>query len=285
MEAVHSSTRRHGLSDWERRSGELPASILRCLPGALTAAVALLVSVLVLALLSPEFRQVPASGPPFVAGSIHDALRIFAENLLVLALYAMGNVAVAVIRRWRTDERQPMTRGRDISSRLALAAVIGLLLCAACRQAYVLGHGLAGFAGYFYVSRWRIWLGVLPHALPELTGILLPVAALVFATRRGRQRDLLALTVAAVLVALPLLAGAALTEVYVAPSAFRALTCIKETEGFRAGGATCAPEPRECPRLSPAEFEKRFHIHLSPAELAATRRHCGRSASPVTPRR
>jgi hypothetical protein len=274
MATAESSARRHGLRDADRVPGAMLASTLRCLPAALAAAVAMLVSVLLVALLSPEFRQVPASGPPFVAGNIPDAFRIFDENLLVLALYAMGNVAASVIRRWRQGEVQPMTASRGLASRLALATVVGLLVFAVCRQAYALGHGLAGFAGYFYVSRWRVWLSVLPHALPELTGIFLPVAAWLFASRGGRQRELLALTVAAVAAALPLLAAASLTEVYIAPRVFNALTCIKETEGFRAGGDDCGPEPRECAKLSPAQFERRYHIHLSPADVTDARRHC-----------
>jgi uncharacterized membrane protein SpoIIM required for sporulation len=106
----------------------------------------------------------------------------------------------------------------------------------ACRQAVVLGHGLAGFSNYFYVSRRRLWLGVLPHALPELTGIFLPVAAWLYASREGKERELLALTAAAVLAAVPLLAAAALIEAFVSPKVFRAVTCIGEREGFRGGG-------------------------------------------------
>jgi len=188
-------------------------------------------------------------------------------------LYAMGNLAASVIQRQRTGDAHLMTIGRELASRLAMALVIGLLLFAACRQAYVLGHGLAGYSDYFYVSRWRLWLGVLPHALPELTGIFLPVAAWLFASRHGKQRELLAFTVAAVLAALPLLATAALLEVYVSPKVFRALSCIGPSEGFR-GGGDCGPEPQECPRLGPAEFENRFHIHLSQPEIAGARRHC-----------
>ena len=157
--------------------------------------------------------------------------------------------------------------------RLATAIVVGLLLLAACRQAYALGHRLAGFSEYFYASRWRLWLGVLPHALPELTGVFMPLAAWRFANGHGQQRELFAFTAAAVVAALPLLATAALIEVYVSPKVFRTLTCIGASEGFRAGG-DCAAEPRECSRLSPAEFEKRYHIHLSQAEIAGARGRC-----------
>jgi hypothetical protein len=254
------------------------STIVRWLPIALIAAAVLLVGVLVIAVLSPESSQAPAHGPPFVTGNILDAATIFGKNLLVLALFAMGNVAAFVIQRWRTAATGPPNTRTELMTRLAIAMVLGLLLFAAFRQAYALGHRLAAFSGYFYVSRWRLWLGVLPHALPELTGVFLPAAAWIFAARQGKQRDLFTLTIAATLAALPLLATAALLEVYVSPSAFRALTCIGASEEFHAGGGNCAPEPRECPKLSVAEFERRYHIHLSRAEIAGGRRHCQTSS-------
>lgn len=257
----------------DRASGATAAQMVRMLPAALMAAAGLLVSVLVVAMLSSESRQVPASGPPFVAGDISDAARIFGENLLVLSLYAMGNMAALLIQRWRAGEERSKMVSRKFVSRLATAIVIGLLLFAACREAYVLGHGLAGFSGYFYASPWRLWLGVLPHALPELTGIFLPVVVWFLAIREGKEHELLTLTGAAVIAALPLLATAALMEAYVSPKAFRALTCISESEGFR-GGGDCRPRPRECSKLSLAEFEKRYHIHLSQTEVSSAREHC-----------
>ncbi|MFZ1927284.1 MAG: hypothetical protein WAU42_14225 [Solirubrobacteraceae bacterium] len=249
------------------------AQTIHRLPAALVVATGLLLSVLVVAVLSGESRQVPASGPPFVAGSISDAARIFGKNLLVLSLYAMGSIAALLIQRWRAGEEQSKMVSRTFVSRLATSIVVGLLLFAACREAYALGHGLAGFSGYFYVSPWRLWLGVLPHALPELTGIFLPVVVWFFASREGKEHELLTLTATAVLAALPLLATAALMEVYVSPKVFRVLTCIGESEEFR-GGGDCGPEPRECPKLNLAEFEKRYHIHLSQAEIVGTREHC-----------
>jgi uncharacterized membrane protein SpoIIM required for sporulation len=255
----------------------MAARAIRWLPVSFMAATVLLGSVLAIAVSTGESPQLPQNGPPFATGSIVDAARIFGENLLVLMLYAMGNLAASIIRRWRVRDTQPATATKAWVSRLAMATVIGLLLFAACRQAYVLGHGLAGFADYFYVSRWRLWLGVLPHALPELTGVFLPVAAWLYASRHSRQQELLAFTAVAVLAALLLLAAAALIEVYVSPKAFRALTCIVESEKFRGGGGDCGPEPQECPKLSRTEFERRYHIHLTQAEIAADR-HCSASS-------
>jgi hypothetical protein len=196
MAAVESSAWRHEPHGTDLVSSAMAACMVRCLPIAFVAAAALLVSVLGIAMLSGPAMQVPPSGPPFVAGSIGDAATIVGENLLVLILYAAGCVAMAIIQRWRGDARS-MTGKGELMGRLATAIVIGLLLFAACRQAYVLGHRLAGFSEYFYASHWRRWLGVLPHALPELTGVFMPLAAWRLANRQGKQRELFACSRAA----------------------------------------------------------------------------------------
>lgn len=273
MAVAENSARRQALRGMDQASSTVVAQTFRRLPAAFLTATTLLFGVLVIATLSGESRQVPASGPPFVVGDISDAARIFGENLLVLLLYAMGNIAALLIQRWRRGEERSEMVSREFVSRLATSMVIGLLLFAAYREAYTLGHGLAGFSGYFYVSPWRLWSGVLPHALPELTGIFLPVVIWLFAGREGKERELLTLTVVAVLAALPLLATAALIEVYVSPKVFRVMTCIGEREGFR-GGGHCRPELQECPKLSFAEFENRYHVHLSRAEVVGAREHC-----------
>ena len=69
----------------------------------------------------------------------------------------MGNVAASVIQRWRTRKAYPAARS-DVIGRLAIGLVIGVLLFVACRQVVVLGHGLAGFANFFYVPRWQLLL-------------------------------------------------------------------------------------------------------------------------------
>ena len=273
MMAVETRARRQVPCEVARVSSTMPVRMVRWLPAALVAATGLLFGVLVVAMLSRGSRQVPVSGPPFVVGDLPDTVRIFGENLLVLALYASGNVAASIIRRWRKGGAGPVTMDRDLVGRLAMVTVIGLLLLATFRQVYVLGHGISGFSAYFYVSRWRVWLSVLPHALPELTGIFLPVAAWLFASRQGRQRELVAFTVIAVLGALPLLATAALTEVYVSPRVFSALTCIGGSKPLR-GEGPCSSEWKECPKLSASQFEKRYRIHLSQSEIARARRNC-----------
>jgi uncharacterized membrane protein SpoIIM required for sporulation len=66
-------------------------------------------------------------------------------------------------------------------------------------------------------------LAVLPHAVPELIALFLPLAAWIMASRRGEWDQLLAATLVTVTVALPVLLVAALIEVYLSPHLFHAL--------------------------------------------------------------
>jgi hypothetical protein len=59
--------------------------------------------------------------------------------------------------------------------------------------------------------------GLLPHALPELIALFLPLAAWIIASRRGDWDKLLAATLVTVSLAVPTLVLTALWEVYVAP--------------------------------------------------------------------
>jgi len=93
-------------------------------------------------------------------------------------------------------------------------------------QAYVLGNTLAGVAHFLGVSPALLLLGVLPHAVPELIALFLPLAAWIIASRRDEWDQLLAATVVTVAIALPVLVVAAIIEVYVSPLLFTALTGI-----------------------------------------------------------
>ena len=67
---------------------------------------------------------------------------------------------------------------------------------------------------------------MLPHAIPELIALFLPLAAWIIASRRGEWDQLLAATAVTVAIAVPVLVVAALVEVYVSPHLFIALTGI-----------------------------------------------------------
>jgi uncharacterized membrane protein SpoIIM required for sporulation len=101
----------------------------------------------------------------------------------------------------------------------------------------MLGHTLAGVAHFLRVSPGLLLLGVLPHAIPELVALFLPLAAWIIASRKGEWEQLLAATLVTVAVAVPLHVVAAFIEVYVSPHLFTALThihppIIRSDEGF-----------------------------------------------------
>ena len=111
--------------------------------------------------------------------------------------------------------------------RLAIAFVVGATTFSLSAQAYLIGRTLGGVAGSLGVSPGLLLLSVLPHALPELVALFLPLAAWIIASRRGEWEQLLAATFVTVAVAVPVLMAAAAVEVYVSPHVFAALTHIQ----------------------------------------------------------
>ncbi|HEY4997160.1 MAG TPA: stage II sporulation protein M, partial [Solirubrobacteraceae bacterium] len=104
-------------------------------------------------------------------------------------------------------------------------------------QAYLIGHTLAGVSDFLQVSPALLVLGLLPHAIPELIALFLPLAAWIIASRRGEWEQLLAATVVTVAIAVPILVAAAFIEVYVSPHLFTALThihppIVRNSEGW-----------------------------------------------------
>ena len=68
-----------------------------------------------------------------------------------------------------------------------------------------------------HLPRSILILSVLPHAIPELAALFLPLAAWLIASRRGEWNQLLAATFITVVLAIPVLVVAATVEVYVWP--------------------------------------------------------------------
>ena len=60
-------------------------------------------------------------------------------------------------------------------------------------------------------------VGLLPHALPELCALFLPLAAWILASRRGAWHELLAATFVTTAIAVPVLLASAAVEVWVTP--------------------------------------------------------------------
>ena len=104
-------------------------------------------------------------------------------------------------------------RGRPVAMTFVFCATAFSLSL----QAYSIGTGIAHVALVLHVSPALLLLGLLPHALPELVALFLPLAAWIVASRRGEWDGLLAATILTVAIAVPTLLMTALWEVYVAP--------------------------------------------------------------------
>ncbi len=215
---------RSALGEWNRH----PWPVLRAwFAGSLFAAVALLAAVLVIAALSGADGPTAINRPPLVVGGTSDVVRILSRNALVLALHAMacvaGFIAGSSLPLQAKHESGLARVVHEQGGRLAMLFVCAATTFSLSAQAYVLGTSVAHVAGALHTSPAILLLGLLPHAVPELTALFLPLAAWIIASRRGDWDSLLAATIVTVVIAVPVLVMSALWEVYVAPHVLRAL--------------------------------------------------------------
>lgn len=84
----------------------------------------------------------------------------------------------------------------------------------------MIGTQAAHVARTLHTSPGLLLAILLPHAVPELTAIFLPLAAWIIASRRGEWEQLLAATLVTVAIAVPTLVVAAVFEVHAAPNLF-----------------------------------------------------------------
>lgn len=219
-----------------------PRAILaRWFAGSSLAALGLLVAVLVISALSTGYTQIVTLQPPFAVGEGADVLNVLTRNMLVLALHAMACVAGFIAGSslpLQASSRSGLSRWVHAhGGRIAIVFVVCATAFSLSIQAYTLGHTLAGVAHFLRVSPAILLLGVLPHAIPELIALFLPLAAWIIASRRGEWEQLLAATFVTVAIAVPILVIAALIEVYVSPHLFTALThihppIVRHSEGW-----------------------------------------------------
>jgi hypothetical protein len=153
---------------------------------------------------------------------LHDFGFLLYRNGLVLALHALACVAGFIAgAQLPTAARDYSGLVRKIHDR-AGALAIGFVACATLfslgTQAYALGHGAAALSAQLHISSGVLLLALLPHALPELFALFLPLAAWSLASARGEFDQLLAATFATTAAAIPLLLTAAAIETWMTPS-------------------------------------------------------------------
>ncbi|MGK2937530.1 MAG: hypothetical protein ACSLFR_06965 [Solirubrobacteraceae bacterium] len=189
--------------------------------GSLAITVALLAGVLVVAaVVTPN--PTPMVLPGFAASPPLEQVGFFLfRNGLVLALHALACVAGFIAGSSLPAEAERYTGAwrwiHEKAGPLAIAFVAAATIFSVVTQAWVLGEGLSTLAAQNDVSPPFLLLLLLPHALPELVAVFLPLAAWIIASRRGEWDQLLAATFVTVAIAVPMLVLAAVTEVYVTP--------------------------------------------------------------------
>ena len=136
-------------------------------------------------------------------------LRILSHNALVLALHAMACVAGFIAGSslpLQAEHHTGLSRViHERGGRVAMLFVLSATTFSLSAQAYVLGTSVAHVAGALHSSPGILLLGLLPHAVPELTALFLPLAAWIIASRRGQWDELLAATLVTVAIAVPVL--------------------------------------------------------------------------------
>ena len=221
---------RETLESW----GQRPWGVLRGWL-ALSAAIALtlLGAVWIVAgLLTPDITPIHVAGLT-AASEPADLLPILWRNSLVLALHATACIAgfiAGASMPIAAAQRTGFSRWVHVKAgELAILFVCAVTLFSLGTQALYLGFQGSTIAYQLDITRLELILSVLPHALPELTALFLPLAAWLIASRRGEWNQLLAATFITVVIAVPTLILAATIEVYVWPHFLHSLSPVSYT--------------------------------------------------------
>lgn len=224
----------HGMRDtretFDAWNGQ-PWPVLRGWIGlSLAVALTLLGAVWVVAgLLTPDFTPIHLHGlnePTSPA----DLLPILWRNSLVLALHGTACVAgfiAGASMPIAAAQRSGISRWVHLkAAQFAILFVAAVTLFSLSTQALYLGFQGSTIAFQLDISHATLIASVLPHAIPELTALFLPLAAWLIASRRGEWNQLLAATFITVLLAIPVVVVAATIEVYVWPHILEAVSPI-----------------------------------------------------------
>jgi Stage II sporulation protein M len=199
-----------------------PGSVLRAWFGwSMLVSAGLLTAVwLVATLTTPDPTPLAIAGIHYDATAT-DVVTVLGRNSLVLALHATacvaGFIAGSSLRHAAALRTGFSREVHEKAGPIAIAFVVAATCFSLSTQAYVLGSAASTLADQAQMSPALLLLTVLPHALPELVALFLPLAAWLIASRRGDWQDLLAAMFATVGLAIPILVVSALIEAYVWP--------------------------------------------------------------------
>lgn len=215
------ATTRATLGAWNERPGPI---VTRWVAASLAFSLLLLGAVWVIA-----DASTPDPSASFLStgdqASIGEVVHVLERNALVLALHAMACVAGFIACSSLPLEAERRTgisrRVHDTAGPLAIGFVAAATTFSLVTQALVLGSGASSLAAQLDISPGLLLLGLLPHALPELVALFLPLAAWLLASRHKDWHELLAATLVTVMISAPVLVAAAFVEVYVSPGLLR----------------------------------------------------------------
>jgi uncharacterized membrane protein SpoIIM required for sporulation len=237
MSAPNQHVFSHGMRDtratlesWSER----PWQVLRAwIALSLAVALTLLGAVWVVAgMITPDLTPVHLAGLTYPSEP-DDLLPILWRNSLVLALHGTACIAgfiAGASMPIAAAQRTGFSRWIHVKAgEFAILFVAAVTLFSLSTQALYLGFQGSTIAYQLQISNFELILSVLPHALPELTALFLPLAAWLIASRRGEWNQLLAATLITVLLAIPVVLLAAVIEVYVWPQVLRELSPVTYT--------------------------------------------------------
>jgi hypothetical protein len=216
---------RRALARWNRE----PGSALRpwCFLS-LVIAVALLYAVYVVAKFTTPDTTVYLIPGYNAEATFADYAHVLFRNSLVLALHALACVAGFMAGSslpLSASHRSGLSRWvHEKAGPLAIGFVVCATMFSLCTQAYVIGGGAAALAGQIGTTPGHLMFALLPHAVPELFALFLPLAAWMIASQRGDWHELLAATFVTVAIAVPILLAAAAVEVWVSPQLLHPLS-------------------------------------------------------------
>jgi Stage II sporulation protein M len=234
MNAANEHVFSHGMRDtretFEAWNGRPWAMLRGWVALSVAIALALLGAVWVVAgMLTPDITPIHMPG---ITESTDpgDLLPILWRNSLVLALHGTACVAgfiAGASMPMAAAQRTGISRWIHIkTAKFAILFVAAVTLFSLSTQALYLGFQGSTIAYQLDISHATLILSVLPHALPELTALFLPLAAWLIASRRGEWNQLLAATFITVALAIPVLVVAATIEVYIWPHILQALSPV-----------------------------------------------------------
>jgi hypothetical protein len=215
------------LESWSVR----PWQVLRAwLALSIAIALALLAATwFVAGLLTPDLTPVHIAGLTYPSEP-DDLLPILWRNSLVLALHGTACIAgfiAGASMPIAAAQRTGLSRWIHVKAgEFAILFVCAVTLFSLSTQALYLGFQGSSIAYQLQISRFQLILSVLPHAIPELTALFLPLAAWLIASRRGEWNQLLAATFITVALAIPTLVIAATIEVYVWPHILQDISSV-----------------------------------------------------------